>query len=507
MRKLLCAIVGTAAVCASAQNAADAKETVKEEKSPLSLDGGFDLRFRYDWYDNLPNGHGNNNGVISPAYVDYSRLRTRVWGSAYYDNIGIYARLANEFRAYNNYAPSHNFNTFPDQLFVDSLYLDFKNLFDVLSIRIGRQDMRYGAGRVVADGTPGDGSRSAYFDAIKLSLKVTKKTTADLFATYTMDKDRILTLGDADGSPYHITSYDGATGVGTAREDKLEEWGLGTYWTVKEMDDLPMEFYLIYKGESRWFKGGKNAGNAGKVPGRNYVTAGLRLMPQFTDDFKGDFEAAYQIGRTDSDSVHGYNSQDINAFMLYGGLTYTANSLAMKPYGTLAALYLSGDDTDSSYDRTNGATGPGGPQKGVTGWNPVYGRYTYIGELPVKMYGSSYRWSNLIWPYAEVGCEFKVFDRKNAIKIQTGPMFADKDDRGNHSTGSTAAVSNGSLYRGWYTQATYECTFIKEMHNKRGSLKGRVQAEQMFYGDYYYAPADNRSNSGYFLRAELALSF
>ena len=484
MKRLTCAMICVAASCLNAQ-----EEALKEEASALSLDGGVDLRFRVDSYDNLPNGNGSRNGQVSGAFADLTRTRTRLWGSAYYGDSGLYARIANEFRTYDNYAPSHNYNRFPDQLFVDSLYLDFNNLFDLASIRIGRQDMKYGAGRVIADGTPADGSRSAYFDAVKLSLKVTDKTKADFFGIYTRPVD-FLTLGDADGSDYNITSYDGATG-GADRIDDLTEWGIGTYWTVKEISALPMEYYLIYKQESRWHKGGNSANT---IPGRQYATLGLRLTPKFTDDFKGDFEAAYQFGRTDSDSSRGIGSQSINAFMLYGGLTYTATSLSeTKPYATLALLYLSGDDKDSAYDRN------GGPSTSVTGWNPVYGRYTCIGELPVKMYGSSYRWSNLIWPHTELGFQFKMFDRKNSVKLQTGPMFADKDDR------TAAPVNDDNLYRGWYTQASYECELLKEIVNKRGALKGRLLAEQMFYGDYYYQ--NNRPDAGYYLRAELTMTF
>ncbi|MCL2104540.1 MAG: alginate export family protein [Kiritimatiellaeota bacterium] len=484
MKRLLWSIVSVAAMCA------DAQEMVQKEKSPFSIDGGGDIRFRYDWYDNLPNGNGSRNGQVSTPYVDLSRTRTRLWGSLYYGDYGIYARIADEFRTYRNYRPSQNYNKFPEQLFVDNLYLDFNNLFDRVSIRIGRQDMRYGAGRVIADGTPADGSRSAYFDAVKVSLNVTDKTKGDFFGTYTKPVDTFFTVGDADGSDYNITSYDGATGDATKIDD-LTEWGLGTYWTLKEIESIPMEFYAIYKQESRWFSGGNR--NT-RIPGRKYGTLGIRIMPKLMDDLKGDFEAAYQFGQTDSDGSRNIKGQDIHAFMLYGGLTYTVNSLEeMKPYGTLALLYLSGDDTDSAYDHKNG------PSKGATGWNPVYGRYTYLGELPVKMYGSSYRWSNLLWPHAEAGFQFKAFDRTNGFKVQTGPMFADKDDR----TG--ASDSDNNLYRGWYTQAAYDCTLVKEIVNKRGSLKGRLLAEHIFYGDYYNQ--NTRPDYGYYFRAELSLAF
>ena len=193
MKRLVCAMVCVAVSCVSAQ------DVLKEEKSPLSLDGGFDIRFRYDAYDNLPNGNGSRNGQVSIPYADLTRTRSRLWGSMYYGDYGIYTRIANEFRTYDNYAPSHNYNQFPDQLFVDSLYLDFKNIFDLVDVRIGRQEMKYGAGRVIADGTPADGSRSAYFDAVKVSLKVTDKTKGDFFGTYTKPVD-FLTVGDVDGS-------------------------------------------------------------------------------------------------------------------------------------------------------------------------------------------------------------------------------------------------------------------------------------------------------------------
>lgn len=488
MRKVLCVAICTAAICADAQ-VAD-KNVVQEEKSPLSADGGFDLRLRYDWWDDLPNGNGSRNGQISQPYAEHLRLRTRVWGSLYYGDYGVYARVADEFREYRNYALSHNYNAFPDQLFVDSLYLDFNNLFDLVSIRVGRQDLKYGAGRVIADGTPADGSRSAYFDAAKIALNVTEKTKGDFFGIYSKPVDKFFTIGDADGSDYNLTSYDGATGDATKIDD-LTEWGLGTYWTMKEIDALPMEYYLIYKDESRWYKGGNHNS---RIPGRKYGTAGIRVTPKITDDLKGDFEAAYQFGKTDSDASHDTSAKDISAFMLYGGLTYTVNSLeTVKPYATLAMLYLSGDDKDSAYDHSHGPAG------NVTGWNPVYGRYTYLGDLPVKMYGSSYRWSNLLWPHAEIGFQFKVFDRDNSIKVQSGPMFADKDDR----TGAPA--DDDSLYRGWYTQAAYETTLMKNVIGKRGSLKGRLLAEQMFYGDYYYQ--SDRPDTGYLFRAELTLTF
>jgi Alginate export len=461
------------------KDAAAPAETVVKEKSLIDLDGGFDLRARYDMYDNLP----NSDGAISRAYAGYYRQRTRVWGSAYTGNYGVYLRLANEFREYNNYDPSINYNRFPDQLFVDNIYLDFKNLlYDRVDLRIGRQDLKYGAGRVIADGTPSDGSRSEYFDAIKLTIRVTDKTSGDFFAMYTKPVDNFLTIGDADGQNYNITSYDGAVGPG--KDDDLTEWGIGTYWTIKEVKECPLDLYALYKDESDWHKKGKQADT---IPGRQYVTVGARLTPQFTDNISGELEGAYQFGRTSHNNAKDIGSQAINAYMLYGGLSYKTKETLLKPYVTLATLYLSGDDKGSKYNSTSS-------DDSVTGWSAPHARTTLIGELPVKMYGSSYRWSNLIWPHIEPG--FEPF-KGHKFKLQTGPMFADKNDYQDDA--------KNDLYRGWYTQAKYEATLLKEIVGKRGAVKAALQLEHMAYGDYY--DMAGAPDNGYFARIEVSMSF
>ncbi len=472
------AVKKPAETTAPKKDAAAPAETVVKEKSLIDLDGGFDLRARYDIYDNLP----NSDGRINKSSTSYYRQRTRVWGSAYTGNYGIYLRLGNEFREYDNFDGANNYNRFPDQLFVDNIYLDFKNmLYDRVDVRIGRQDMKYGAGRVIADGTPSDGSRSEYFDAIKVTVRVTDKTSGDFFAMYTKPVDNFLTIGDADGQNYNITSHDGA--VGPNRDDDLTEWGIGTYWTIKEYKECPLDLYLLYKDESAWLRGGA-ANN--KISGRQYATLGARITPQFTDNISGELEGAYQFGRTSHNNARNISKQAINAYMLYGGLSYKTKETALKPYVTLATLYLSGDDNGSKNNSTT--------SDDITGWNPAYARTTFIGELPVKMYGSSYRWSNLIYPHIEPGCEpFKG----HKFKLQTGPMFAEKKD---HRFGS-----DEDTYRGWYTQAKYEATLLKEIVGKRGAVKAAVQLEHMAYGDYYYEAG--APDNGYFARVELSMSF
>ncbi|MEI7947713.1 MAG: alginate export family protein [bacterium] len=451
---------------------------VKEE-ALFQLDGGFDSRSRYDWYDNPP----NSDGAINKPFYSYYRLRSRAWGSATTGNYGLYIRLGNEFRVYDNYAPSHNYNRFPDQLFVDNLYVDFKNLlYDRVDIRSGRQDLKYGAGRIIYEGTPSDGSRSEYFDAIKMTVRVTEKTSGDFFTSYTKPVDNFLTVGNADGQNYNLTSYDGTVGPG--KDDDLTEWGVGTYWTIKEFKECPLDLYAVYKDESAWHKKGNSSDT---LRGRQYATFGTRLVPRFTENFSGEFEGAYQFGRTGHNDAMGIDGQPINAYMLYGGLTYKAQEFSMKPYLTIGTLYLSGDDKQSKYDSTSS-------DEAVTGWNPVFARATIIGELPVKMYGSSYRYSNLSWTYIEPG--FEPF-KDHKFKLQTGPLFAPVNDN--------QEDRNSNLYRGWHTLLKYECILLKEMVNTRGAIKTAVQLEHMAYGDYYEQA--NAPENAYFARIELSVSF
>jgi hypothetical protein len=56
-------------------------------------------------------------------------------------------------------------------LYIDNLYLDVKNIRDRVDLRIGRQNIKEGRGRMISDGTGGDGSRTEYFDAILAKVR------------------------------------------------------------------------------------------------------------------------------------------------------------------------------------------------------------------------------------------------------------------------------------------------------------------------------------------------
>ena len=415
-----------------------------EKKSELDFDAGLDFRFRYEFKDDWMD---KGKTSVSPKYEDYYRMRTRVWGKATFgDDLGAYLRLGNEFRDYRNSDGNKHKNEFPDELYIDNFYFDFNNIGDRVDLRVGRQDIKEGAGRLISDGTPGDGSRSTYFDAIFAKVKMLEKSDIDLMGTWNTYRD------DATlGNPNDI--YDNTKIKSGSPYSEMDEKGLMAYFHYNEIEDFPMEFYWIWKQETRFYD------KETRYPGRDFHTMGTRLMPKINDKLSAEFEAAVQLGQTDGQS--GMEGRDIAAWMTYAGLTYSEKEVFGKPKLTGALLYLSGDE-DSYYKTTDGSTD--------TSWNPVFNRSTWFSEICSGMY-DQYRWSNLIYPHLEAGLEPYS---KHKVKLQCGPMFAAEKDNG--------ATDN---YRGLYTQLRYDFPLLSKVFGKRGDVTGAVVGEAMYYGDYY----------------------
>ncbi|MEI7898891.1 MAG: alginate export family protein [bacterium] len=440
MKKLLGGVLLAAMVAGVfAQNVAE----VVEKKTGLDFDGGADIRARYEFKDNWMD---KGKTSVSPASEDYCRMRTRVWGKATYgEDLGAYLRLGNEFRGYRN-SPDNDRNKFPDELFIDNLYFDFNNIGDRVDLRVGRQDIKEGSGRLISDGTPGDGSRSVYFNAILAKVKMLEKSDVDLMATWNPYRDAA-TVGNPH-DPYDLTKIRSGSPY-----SKMDEKGLMAYVHYNEIQDFPMEFYWIWKQETRFYD------KTTRYPGRDFHTLGTRLSPKFSDKLSGEVEAAVQVGNVDSQA--GMQSRDIFAYMGYAGLTYSEKEVFGKPKLTGALLYMSGDE-DSYYKTQDGSTD--------SGWNPVFNRADTFSQIGAGMY-DQFRWSNLIYPHLEASVEPY---KKNTVKLQTGPMFAAEKDNG--ATDS---------YRGYFTQLRYDFPILSKIFGKRGDVTGAVVGEAMVLGDYY----------------------
>ena len=449
------------ALCAAAATLVAAE--AKPDQDGIGFDGGGDFRFRYEYKDNWMD---KGKTSVNPQYEDYYRMRTRLWGKAYFgEDYAAYLRMGNEFRNYRNTEDNGRKNEFPDEVYIDNLYVDVNNIGDRVNLRIGRQDIKEGAGRVVSDGTPGDGSRSAYFNAILATVKVAEKSDVDLMATWNHYRDD-LTIGNPH-DPYDLTKIKSGDPY-----SKMDEKGLMAYAHINEVQDFPMEFYWIWKQEEDFYD------KTTRYPGRDFHTLGTRLMPKLTEKLTAEAEAAVQFGRVDGKT--GMEDRDIFAWMGYGGLTYSEKEIVGKPKLTGALLYLSGDK-DSYYKTKDGSTD--------SGWNPVFNRTDALSEICGGMY-DQYRWSNLIYPHLEAAVEPAD---KHKVKLQAGPMFAARKDNG--ATGD---------YRGFFSRLRYDFPIISNLIGKRGELSGAVVGETLWYGDYYaHDTASVDEDAAYWLRFEL----
>jgi len=458
-------VIASLMIMACAVSHAQAEPVNEEKPAGPSFDAGMDVRFRHEYKDNWMD---KGKTSIDTTYEDYARLRTRVWGRAdFTEDLTAYLRLGNEFRDYRNSTGSKHKNEFPDEGYIDNLYLDVKNIRDRVDLRIGRQNIKEGRGRMISDGTGGDGTRTEYFDAILATVKLMERSDVDLMAVWNRYRDD-WTLGN----PHDI--YDQTKIKSGSPYSKMHEKALMAYMHYNEIEDFPMEFYWIWKQETRFYD------KETRYPGRNFHTFGTCLMPRFSDTLSAELESALQLGQIDGQS--GMEGRNIAAWMTYAGVTYARDDWAGKPRLTGALLYLSGDD-DSFYKTADGGT--------ATGWNPLFNRTDSEGHISAGMY-DSYRWSNLVYPHLETAVQPRA---KHKVRVQAGPMYAAEKDNGARDA-----------YRGLFALCRYDFPLLSKIFGKRGELKGAVIGELMAYGDYYEHEAAGES-VGTWLRFEISGKF
>ncbi len=439
-------------------------EGEKPNAKQLIWNAGTDLRVRQEVLGNMQQRNGAEQKT-----QNYIRIRPRVWGEVKNEDFKLYGRLTDEMREYNS--PNSPNYRWPDEVFVDNLYLDFYNLFDgLVDVRAGRQDFFgaggpvYGAGRVIADGTPADGSRTVYMDAVKATVKFDEKNALDVLAIYN-SPDNQFNVGES--YPYENDERP-LTSIAPGSTD-LTEWGGGLYFRSKECAEVPFELYYLYKRETKC-----TSAKGAPLDGRDTHTVGSRVVPKITDTLSAEFEGAAQAGQKDS-------GQSTSGYMGYSGLTYRplVDNTA-KPFFTGSLYYLSGDSSDGR-----------GKDGNDSGWDPLWSRWPQFSELYAynSIYGLGY-WSNLIYPSASAGVDFAPGHK---VSSSLGPMYtAVEDDLGG---------GDGNL-RGWLGMIRYDFPLAKNIFGKRGELYGHVTAEALEPGDYYAG-----DEMMYFLRWEINARF
>jgi hypothetical protein len=426
-----------------------------EDPSALSVKLGMSERIRNEYYNNTTDMNADKNDQN-----DYFRIRTSVWGQVQYKSyITAYAKFTNEFRKYikDPKVPKRDFTW--DEIFVDNLYLKLDSPCKRFALTVGRQNLMYGEGFILMDGSPWDGSRSIYYDAVKLSATFGKTVVDLLGIDNTRIEDRLPVIRSDELSDGKLK--------GQTKDQMMndgEEKAFGAYVTTTAWSKAKIEAYGIRKIEkpNPWIpKGPVNKSDL------TLNTLGARLSGFAVTPRLGlTAEWAYQFG--DQGAIN-QNS--------FGGYTYLTYQMwpDQKDAVSFGFIALSGDDPKTANNE---------------GWNPLFSRWPKWSELYIysimneTIEGASRvaYWTNLFAPYLSYTAPLTPkltiilnYFNLNAMQART---FTD---------GILSGKARGNEVQCW----------LKYVYNK--NISGHILLDYLIPGTFYQEPR----TPGPFIRGEL----
>jgi hypothetical protein len=296
---------------------------------------GLDIRLREVYARNIFSMNDDAGGSDDWNNYHWQRYRTR-WSLnwAISEDVTFNTRLTWEF--WGHCDPEHSFNPFLseknydfDEALFDTMNIQWRNFMDLpLTMTFGRQDIILGTGWLVLDGTPADGSRTIFFDAIRAQYDLSEATKLDLIyiQQYDDEEEYIKPFNHhAVQNRRHLTN-------------KADERGFIFYLTNK-CNGQQREAYYIYKNE----EGSGWNDTYGTTPGINadIHTIGGRLAGPLGDNWSYSAELAKQWGDRNGNTLQGLGA---NSKLMYAFNDEKKNELHV------GYEYLSGDDPDSSAD-------------------------------------------------------------------------------------------------------------------------------------------------------------
>jgi hypothetical protein len=403
-------------------------------QTSVSFDAQTRLRYEY---------LGNNFDLGASGSDRRSYFRFRFSGAIGADFGGlakIYGKLTSESRSYiYNAGGSARYDI--SEAVIDSLFISVPKIFDSLEIQAGRFDLSgYGEGFLIADGTPMDGSRTSYFNAVKFKFLDEEGNSVEFMGIYNPQFDDLPVINDKK-----------------QRLNDSGETAFIIYGKTKPSDKLYLEPYYIWKAEK------PSSGAAVSNAETSINVFGAYAKYDF-EKFSLRGQAAFQTGN--------YDNKTGSAF---GGYAYADIPVCevIKPL-SFGYSYLSGDNSGS---------------EAVEAWNPVFSRYPWMSEIMASLYaaesGIGY-WTNLSMLRAEGG--FVPF-KKTSLKAAYAYMLA------NQSYGGVAPA--GIFGNGKNRGSLFTCRISYDISE---NAKAYLHGEYFIPGDYYYEGAKD----AVFFRAELS---
>ncbi len=400
------------------------------------LQMGLDLRLREVYTHNmlaLDDQFGDGGGRNANDH-HWQRIRSRwstVWTLS--PDVTFNTRLVWEFWTisspdrHGNKALSAQDTDFREAIF-DRMNIQWKNAFDApMTVTVGRQDIFLGTGWLVGDGTPADGSRTVFFDAVRATIDLRDTTQLDLIGICQYD-DESKFLQPINHRDYiHLTQ-------------RTDETGFIGYLTDKSFENTTLEGYYIYKKEepSDWAKFSDSWWTA--LPGADAEihTIGGRIAQKLDENWSYSTEVAKQFGKRDEETMKGLGTNN--------KLAYAFND-ELKNELRLTHEYMSGNKPGTSAN-----------EKFDTLW----------GDYPQAQRGGDLQ--SYIWTYegslGEVsnlhrigfGHTFKP-GKEWTMSTDYNLMWADQNGDATQAPSGNLQVSDNSYFRGQMITGllTYQC--------------------------------------------------
>ncbi len=397
------------------------------EADNSKLDVYFWERVRQESWDNTLSL--DESAADTSAYL---RLRT---GLGAYWRPGkaweFHLRLTNENRVYM--APKldprfkSDFNI--HEVFFDQLSLRWRGKGSrPLTVTAGRFDMMLGEGFLLMDGGPLDGSRSGYFNGLRLDCPLKNKNSLTFFFVRQPRTDTLLP-------------------VVNDREQAMieqEEQGVGLYFT-SQAKRTGLEAYLFRKDTFAF----------AALPAGALHVAGGRVAHPFSEKLSLTAEAALQLGTLGDRSRRGLGG--------YFHLDHRPGRRFPVPAQlTLGGIWLSGDD-------------PATPR--YEGWDAAFSRWPNWSDSLIYLQARETRvadWVNFASLYAGA-----VFEPAERVKVHLTWHRLSAPEK----TAPSALLSGAGGDRGWLAIA-------RAAYDVSRHLSGRLIWEYFRPGGFYRAGAD-----------------
>jgi hypothetical protein len=395
----------------------------EETAKPTRLTLIFVERFRFEAWDNAV----NLDDASSEDFA-YTRNRTTlglVWRPL--RNLEVLGKVTNEFRVY--LAPkSQAFGW--NEVFFDNLYLKWTIPGRVpFTVTAGRQDLNFGEGFVIADGTPLDGSRSYYFNAVRLDADLAKNHRLTAFVHTQDTVDSYLPVLNEVPRP-----------LAEQPEQALALYYAGAYGKAK------VDAYAVRKTT--------DATGTWPVAART-DTFGARAVAPLAKPLTMTAEAAVQTGS--------YGEAGRSAYGIIAHLDYDLKgTLPLLKSAVIGGILLSGDDPATAR---------------MEGWDPIFSRYPKWSESYIYTLTRESRvayWSNLSSLYATLALDFG--ERADGL-VNIMPMRAGYAQPGAFPGGT--GRDRGVLVKG---RLNYKIS---------KDFSGRLIWEHFTPGNFYFAGASS----------------